>query len=88
VKVLPVLRMISNCAITRHEAHVADLALAGVEKNAVLLPSVTVAVLYSAVSGEEENEREFRRRAYPTCLLPLESSVEIPTPIYLALNEH
>jgi hypothetical protein len=88
VEVLSVLRVISYRTIAQHETHVTDLALARVKEEPVLLPSIAVAMLGSAVSGEEEDEGESRRCTYPTLLLTAELGVEIPTPIYLALYEH
>jgi hypothetical protein len=88
VEVFSILRVTSDRAITQHETHGADLAFARIEKEPILLPSIAVAMLCSAVSSEKEDEWEPRRCTYPTLLLTAELGVEIPTPIYLALYEH
>src|SRR5215211_2412481 len=63
--------MVADGSVPTDELHVSYLTLAGIEKDAVLVPSISVTVLLSALPCEQEYEWPIPRRRNAT--LPLTS---------------
>ena len=77
MEVLTGLGVVSDRLVPGNKAHVADLALANVAKGAIRFPPIVVAVLLSALSREEEDERVVFRGADPALPLATKAVMEI-----------
>ncbi len=66
-----------NCPVAEGHHHVTDLALTEVLKRAVVSPSISVAVLMTLVSTDDENHRHAGWRDDPASLLATVDAVNV-----------
>ncbi len=83
---LPLLRVLSDGAITRSNLHVANLAFAKILERAVGSVTIGIAVLQSFIASDDNHHRVLDRRDDPALLLTAEARVNVCAPVINAPN--
>jgi hypothetical protein len=88
MQVLAGLGMIPDGLVPGDKAHVPDLALADIAKGAIRFPAIVVAVLFTALAREEEDQRMLFGGANAALPLPSVPIMQIASPVDASLLEH